>query len=124
MAEAINKIDWVCSECGETPRKIFAGDPLATEEGKTFYDQSQCPLHWWPSSGCDGVLKQPAEIHATRGRSLFETETIGKATLYRADCLAVLPHLGTVDAVVTDPPYGIGESSKKGGFAKKRCSGC
>lgn len=44
---------------------------------------------------------------------MFEVETIGNATLYRADCLAVLPHLGVVDAVVTDPPYGIGESSKK-----------
>ena len=43
----------------------------------------------------------------------FEKETIGNATLYRADCLEVLPTLGAVDAVVTDPPYGIGENSKK-----------
>lgn len=28
--------------------------------------------------------------------------------LYQGDCLAVLPGLGGVDAVVTDPPYGIG----------------
>ena len=27
--------------------------------------------------------------------------------LFLADCRDVLPHLGTVDAVVTDPPYGI-----------------
>lgn len=26
-------------------------------------------------------------------------------TLYRGDCLEVLPHLGTVDHVITDPPY-------------------
>lgn len=33
--------------------------------------------------------------------------------LINADCRDVLPTLGKVDAVVTDPPYGIGESSKK-----------
>lgn len=38
----------------------------------------------------------------------FEMVTIGNATLYRADCLEVLPTLPKVDAVITDPPYGIG----------------
>ncbi len=38
----------------------------------------------------------------------FEKVVIGDAVLYRADCLEVLPTLGKVDAVVTDPPYGIG----------------
>jgi len=33
-------------------------------------------------------------------------EVIGDATLYVGDCLKVLPTLGAVDAVVTDPPYG------------------
>jgi site-specific DNA-methyltransferase (adenine-specific) len=33
---------------------------------------------------------------------------IGPAILYRADCRDVLPTLEKVDAVVTDPPYGIG----------------
>lgn len=28
-------------------------------------------------------------------------------TIYRGDCLDILPTLGKVDAVVTDPPYGI-----------------
>jgi DNA modification methylase len=32
---------------------------------------------------------------------------IGDATLYCADCMDILPTLGKVDAVVTDPPYGI-----------------
>ena len=31
---------------------------------------------------------------------------IGNATLYCADCMDVLPTLGKVDAVITDPPYG------------------
>lgn len=35
-------------------------------------------------------------------------EVIGDATLYCGDCLEILPTLGRVDAVVTDPPYGIG----------------
>ena len=35
---------------------------------------------------------------------------IGNATLYLGDCLEILPTLGQFDAVVTDPPYGIGES--------------
>ncbi len=38
---------------------------------------------------------------------------IGRATLYNADCRDVLPTLGKVDAVVTDPPYGIGEDGGK-----------
>ena len=35
---------------------------------------------------------------------------IGDATLYLGDCAEILPTLGQFDAVVTDPPYGIGES--------------
>jgi site-specific DNA-methyltransferase (adenine-specific) len=37
----------------------------------------------------------------------FPHQVIGDAVLFNADCLAVLPTLGKVDAVVTDPPYGI-----------------
>jgi hypothetical protein len=37
-------------------------------------------------------------------------ETIAEGvTLYLGDCRDILPTLGKVDAVVTDPPYGIGE---------------
>jgi len=35
-------------------------------------------------------------------------ETIGRAVLHLGDCRDILPTLGKVDAVVTDPPYGIG----------------
>lgn len=34
-------------------------------------------------------------------------------TIYNADCKDVLPQLEKVDLVLTDPPYGIGASSKK-----------
>ena len=38
----------------------------------------------------------------------IRVERIGLATLYLADCMDVLPTLPKVDAVITDPPYGIG----------------
>ena len=34
-------------------------------------------------------------------------EVIGNATLYLGDCRDILPTLAKVDAVITDPPYGI-----------------
>lgn len=37
----------------------------------------------------------------------YEKVVIGNATLYRGDCMEVLPTLPKVDAVITDPPYGI-----------------
>ena len=37
----------------------------------------------------------------------FEKVQIGNATLYRGDCHEVLPTLGKVECVITDPPYGI-----------------
>lgn len=45
--------------------------------------------------------------------SPIRKEVIGDCVLYNADCIDVLPTLGRVDACVMDPPYGIGESSKK-----------
>jgi len=39
-------------------------------------------------------------------------EVIGNATLYLGDCLEILPTLPKVDAVITDPPYGIGLVTK------------
>ena len=44
--------------------------------------------------------------------------TIGNATLYCGDCMDILPTLPKVDAVITDPPYGIAKTWK-GGFSGK-----
>ena len=46
-------------------------------------------------------------------------ETIGDATLYLGDCMDILPTLDKVDAVITDPPYGIGQD---GGAQRTRGS--
>ncbi|HXT81434.1 MAG TPA: hypothetical protein VN702_17860, partial [Acetobacteraceae bacterium] len=37
---------------------------------------------------------------------MSRVEVIGNAKLYLGDCREILPTLGRVDAVVTDPPYG------------------
>jgi site-specific DNA-methyltransferase (adenine-specific)/modification methylase len=41
----------------------------------------------------------------------MQVETIGDATLYLGDCMEILPTLGKVDAVITDPPYNIGKDA-------------
>ena len=42
---------------------------------------------------------------------MSRVEQIGDCTLYLGDCREILPTLAKVDAVVTDPPYGIGEAA-------------
>lgn len=52
---------------------------------------------------------------------MIEPVIIGNATLYLGDCRDILPTLQKVDAVCTDPPYGInlaGGFSGAGGFSK------
>lgn len=39
---------------------------------------------------------------------------IGDATLYLGDCRDILPTLPRVDAVITDPPYGLGDKWQGG----------
>lgn len=47
----------------------------------------------------------------------MEKVEIGRATLYLGDCREVLPTLSGIDAVVTDPPYGIGHCYGDGGLS-------
>ena len=46
----------------------------------------------------------------------FTVEHTEHCTLYLGDCLDVLPTLGKVDAVVTDPPYGMSLDTDFSGF--------
>jgi site-specific DNA-methyltransferase (adenine-specific)/modification methylase len=46
-------------------------------------------------------------------------ERIGSATLYLGDCRDILPTLPKVDAVITDPPYGIKANRQTLGKGKK-----
>jgi len=46
----------------------------------------------------------------------MEQVVIGDAVLYHADCMDILPTLSKVDAVITDPPYGINQANGFGGF--------
>lgn len=39
---------------------------------------------------------------------MTEIVKIGDATLYLGDCMGILPTLDKVDAVITDPPFGVG----------------
>ena len=50
---------------------------------------------------------------------MAEKVTIGNATLYCADCMEVLPTLERVDAVITDPPYGLAEKLQGGTWGKQ-----
>jgi hypothetical protein len=45
--------------------------------------------------------------------TIIKEERIGGQRLLLGDCLQVMPLLGKVDAVVTDPPYGIGRDGQK-----------
>jgi len=57
---------------------------------------------------------------------MAEKVTIGNAELWHGDCLEVLPTLPKVDAVITDPPYGIAATWKGGsghGWGKAREEG-
>lgn len=44
-------------------------------------------------------------------------EVIGNAELWLGDCLEILPTLGKVDALVTDPPYGMSWPCDNGRFS-------
>jgi len=50
----------------------------------------------------------------------YWTSPDGTVVLYCGDCLQILPHLSGVDAVVTDPPYGIRADERQTDRADKQ----
>ena len=52
--------------------------------------------------------------------SLMDKVIIGDATLYLGDCMDILSTLDKVDAVITDPPYGISVNKQTLGAGKKQ----
>ncbi len=71
----------------------------------------------------DNAVKSYAvAIDAMREKlASFRKEQIGDCTLYLGDCSEILPLLPRVDAVVTDPPYGV--LSEAGSAATRRSGG-
>lgn len=51
---------------------------------------------------------------------IIKEERIGGQRLILGDCLEVMPLLGRFDAVVTDPPYGIGADEAQNAAAEQR----
>lgn len=49
----------------------------------------------------------------------YWTSPDGRHVIYCGDCLTVLPTLPKVDAVITDPPYGLGDKWQGGGGGNK-----
>ena len=51
--------------------------------------------------------------------TILKDERIGNQRLLLGDCLQVMPGLGRFDAVVTDPPYGLGKKMQGGTWGAK-----
>ena len=49
-----------------------------------------------------------------------DKRVIGNATLYLGDALDVIPALDQVDAIITDPPYGVALGNTKSGQERER----
>ena len=55
---------------------------------------------------------------------IIREEQIGDCRMILGDCLQVMPMLGKVDAVVTDPPYGLGDKLKSSNIKSNMLRGC
>jgi site-specific DNA-methyltransferase (adenine-specific) len=54
------------------------------------------------------VTRTPSAQRPDQSSAAPVVRQIGSATLYHGDCFQIMPTLDSVEAVVTDPPFGIG----------------
>jgi site-specific DNA-methyltransferase (adenine-specific)/modification methylase len=59
--------------------------------------------------------ESPARVPGTPHELVVLSDSV---SIYRGDCRDILPTLGEVDAVVTDPPYGLGKRMSGGTWGK------
>lgn len=59
------------------------------------------------------MARQAVVIVEADVTAIIREERIGGQRLILGDCLEIMPLLGRFDAVVTDPPYGIGRDGQK-----------
>ena len=71
--------------------------------------------------GCylDYVNYERAALLQARCPAAKRVEVIGNCELYQGDCLEVMKALEPVDAILTDPPYGIGAGTGIGKVTKE-----
>ena len=60
-----------------------------------------------------------SDCHKCGKTNMSEEVTIGDCRMIFGDCREVLPTLPMVDAVITDPPYGLGDRMKGGTWGAK-----
>lgn len=86
--------------------KMKKGELIEAIEAHKGYD---------PAANSEGCYKVAISAMRDKLTSYFRKQ-IGDCTLYLADCAELLPLLPKADAVVTDPPYGIGQDKGFEGF--------
>jgi len=69
------------------------------------------------AKGCylEAIRHKRAEWLVENIPGVKRARIIGRCELLQGDCLEIMPHLDRVDAVVTDPPYGIFKSADSNG---------
>src|SRR3954468_22855649 len=77
--------------------------------GSRMHDLRHRPRHRH-AGGPAGAIPPGADrgvVGHDRDAGVGRFEVTGDVRLYNADCLDILPALTGIDAVVTDPPYGV-----------------
>lgn len=67
----------------------------------------------WPTCGVIVSIQVAANVGRAKRKSNTWIHPSASCALHQGDCLALLPSLGsaTVDAVITDPPYGVTDNA-------------